>query len=87
MTMSIEFKAPMRHIDMKNAIGIYSCGSFLQDPLGRYNSYVEVWTAPPENVDPKDMSWREKQRCIAISNQTALSLPFDLQTKPSKGRV
>ena len=80
MVMTIEFKFPIRHVsDMKNVIGMYSFGSHLQEPLGRYNHTVEVWTAPPADQDPNDHSWREKQKCLAVSSQTSFSLPFESQ--------
>ena len=80
--MSIEFKFPIRHLkDLKNTIGMYSCGAFIQDPLGRFNSTVEVWTAPPRGEDNSDSNWREKQRCIALANLVSLSLPFSAQGK------
>ncbi|KAL5513605.1 hypothetical protein ACEPAH_4004 [Sanghuangporus vaninii] len=89
LTLSIEFKAPVR-IDTQtgSTLGLYSVGRFLQDPLGRHETIVEVWTAPSgEASEPDDGSWREKQRCLATAVQTALCIPYEQQSKGMKSRV
>ncbi|KLO14787.1 hypothetical protein SCHPADRAFT_902928 [Schizopora paradoxa] len=87
MQLSIEFKAPLpRRGDRRysaNTVGLYSIGRFMQDPSGRHDSYVEVWTAPGDASKPGS-NWREEQRCLAISSQMALTIPLEANFKRSK---
>jgi hypothetical protein len=91
MTLAIEFKFPIPTSGdhAKRTVGIYSTGRFLNDPQGRHDAYVEVWTAPSEigEGEPK-LGWRDSQRCLAISTQMALTMPISfnksLQDRRSK---
>ncbi|EJD00219.1 uncharacterized protein FOMMEDRAFT_30863 [Fomitiporia mediterranea MF3/22] len=89
LTMTIEFKAPIRlHLHTQHTLGLYSLGRFLQDPLGRHETYVEVWTAPSDNASSsnKDL-WREEQVCLAVATQTALCIPYESQSKSLKAKA
>jgi hypothetical protein len=81
--MSIEFKAPIpkpgnpRHCPQ--TVAIYNRGKFIDDPLMRHESYLEIWTGPPVEVDEKGVpkpvltaEWRQHQRCLAVSHQTSI---------------
>ncbi|KAH8109376.1 hypothetical protein DFH11DRAFT_1691196 [Phellopilus nigrolimitatus] len=84
LTLSIEFKTPLRLYDFDpqqsfshDTVGLYSLGRFMQDPLGRRETYVEV----------KGEDWREKQQCLAIATQTAICVPYETQIVTMKVRV
>lgn len=103
VTLSIQFYAPIPHATATSAhrpssdrsVGVWSSGKFIQDPQGRHDVYVEVWTAP-EDVGAAVGSdgsiregvvkegWRQEQRCLAIAHQMALVLPMEVNTR--KGR-
>lgn len=105
VTLSIQFYAPVPRVTDTSAlspssdrsVGVWSSGRFVQDPQGRHDVYVEVWTAPGDvgaAVGPdgtiregvvKD-GWRQEQRCLAIAHQMALVLPMEVNTrKGNKG--
>ncbi|EJD03390.1 uncharacterized protein FOMMEDRAFT_20492 [Fomitiporia mediterranea MF3/22] len=64
-------------------VGIYSSARFMSE--GRHDAYVEIWTAPStigsanpgSRVESEkiDAEWREKQVCLAIATQMALTIP------------
>lgn len=85
MQLSIEFKAPIPRRDDRrysaNTVGLYSLGRFMQDPSGRHDAYVEVWTAPGDASAP---NWREEQRCLAVSSQMGLTIPLEANYRRSK---
>jgi len=60
-------------------VGLYSSGRFLNDPQGRHDAYVEVWTAPC-NIGEGEMvrGWRDEQVCLAVSTQMALTIPMEV---------
>ncbi|KAG2066308.1 hypothetical protein BDR04DRAFT_1130050 [Suillus decipiens] len=79
--MTIEFKArvPSSQDHASRTVGLYSESRFLTDPHGRHNARVEVWTAPSAiGQGNLEAGWRDKQYCIAVVDQMALTLPMDL---------
>ncbi|KAG2039529.1 thioesterase-like superfamily-domain-containing protein [Suillus americanus] len=81
VTMTVEFKAriPSSQDYASRTVGLYSESHFLTDPHGRHNAHVEVWTAPSAIGQGKlEAGWRDKQYCIAVVDQMALTLPMDL---------
>ncbi|KAG1882656.1 thioesterase-like superfamily-domain-containing protein [Suillus subluteus] len=81
VTMTVEFKAriPSSQDYASRTVGLYSESRFLTDPHGRHNAHVEVWTAPSAMGQGKlEAGWRDKQYCIAVVDQMALTLPMDL---------
>ncbi|KAG1790290.1 thioesterase-like superfamily-domain-containing protein [Suillus plorans] len=81
VTMTVEFKAriPSSQDYASRTVGLYSESRFLTDPHGRHNARVEVWTAPSAIGQGKlEAGWRDKQYCIAVVDQMALTLPMDL---------
>ncbi|KAL5528088.1 hypothetical protein ACEPAF_7224 [Sanghuangporus sanghuang] len=66
-------------------VGIYASSRFMTE--GRHDEYVEVWTAPSiiGSCSPVDPTWRDKQVCLAISTQMALTIPWE--NSPRKGRL
>jgi hypothetical protein len=82
MTLSIEFKFPIPSPSLDHSsrtIGVYSCGRFINDPQGRQDLGVELWTAP-SNIGEGEPGegWRDKQVCLAISTQMALTIPMEV---------
>ena len=75
--MSIEFKAPLSMLDgerySRQSVGLYQVGRFMQDPLGRHDASVEIWSAPARYDGTG--TWRSEQRCLAISTQMACTVP------------
>ena len=86
MVMTIEFKFPIPKPSSEDhsprTVAIFSAGKFINDPQGRHDVYVEVWTAPSDIGDgiEKD-NWKETQRCLAVSTQMALLLPAEVNKK------
>lgn len=81
MTLAMEFKFPIPTSGeyAKRTVGLYSTGRFMNDPQGRHDAYVEVWTAPSEIGEGKiTPRWRDSQRCLAIATQMALTLPIEV---------
>lgn len=90
--MTIEFKAPIDLISFaEKTFGLYSVGRFFQEPLGRHETMVEVWTSPRSETGAESetghKAWRENQRCLAIATQTALCIPFEAQMKTMRSKV
>ncbi|THH30424.1 hypothetical protein EUX98_g3764 [Antrodiella citrinella] len=86
MVMTLEFKFPVPKPSSTDyssrTVAVFSSGKFMNDPQGRHDVYVEVWTAPSdigEGVVKDD--WKETQRCLAVSTQMALLLPMDVNKK------
>lgn len=80
--MVLEFKVKLDSLHAQRTLGLWSTGKFMQD--GRHDNSVEVWTAPCEFGDkdakvPED--WRDKQHCLLISTQMALTLPLSVNEK------
>ncbi|KAI0301133.1 thioesterase-like superfamily-domain-containing protein [Multifurca ochricompacta] len=85
VTMSMEFMAPIPR--GTRTIGVFGSGRFIENPQGRHDFYAEVWTAPA-NITDKDAelpeNWREGQRCLGVSHQMALVIPFEGEHKKGK---
>lgn len=81
MTLAIEFKSPIpapSDIHASRTVGLYSSGRFLNDPQGRHDVYVEVWTAPCNLGEGKEVDgWRDNQVCLAVATQMALTIPME----------
>jgi hypothetical protein len=78
MTLTIEFKFPIPSTMelAKRTVGLYSCSRYINQPQGRHDAFVEVWTAPSNIGEGKEEAgWRKKQLCLAISTQMALVIP------------
>jgi len=86
IVMTLEFKFPIPKPSSTDhssrTVAIFSSGKFINDPQGRHDTYVEVWTAPSDigKGVVKD-GWKESQRCLAVSTQMALLLPMDVNRK------
>ena len=75
---------------------MWTSGKFVQDPQGRHDVYVEVWTAPgdigtaiEEDGKVKEIvreDWRQEQRCLAVSHQMALVLPMEVNERKGRKR-
>lgn len=51
-------------------------------PQGRHDAYVEIWTAPSNIGEGKEVDgWREEQVCLAISTQMALVVSMDVNAR------
>lgn len=82
MTLAIEFKSPIPRPSALHAartVGLYSSGRFLDDPQGRHDAYVEVWTAPSNIGEGEEIEgWRDNQVCLAVATQMALTIPIEI---------
>jgi len=81
MVFNIDFKFPIPRSSSDRAdrtVGLYSSGSFINDPQGRHTQYTEVWTAPC-NIGEGEIvdGWRDKQVCLATSMQMAIVIPVE----------
>ncbi|KAF8586838.1 hypothetical protein K439DRAFT_1631280 [Ramaria rubella] len=82
MVFSLEYKAGITDDPAfsKHTVGLYSCSRFMHE--GRHDVYVEIWTAPGgigEGVE--EDGWRDKQVCIGIAHQMALTVPSTVNTR------
>ncbi|ESK95191.1 hypothetical protein Moror_1009 [Moniliophthora roreri MCA 2997] len=78
MTMTLEFKFPLPPTSSNRTFGLYTNCRFINDPRGRHDIYVEVWSAPCNLGEGKaEEGWKEKQVCLAVSTQTALIIPME----------
>lgn len=87
--MTIEFKFPIPKLDDPNhsqrTVAIYSSGKFMNDPQSRHDAYVEVWTAPSNIGEGEEKDgWKEHQRCLAVSTQMAILVPFAVNEKRAR---
>lgn len=88
--MTIEFKAPLSLLKddaySPNTVGLYTLGRFIQEPNGRHDTYVEIWTSPSEkpNTVQDKSDWRVRQRCLAVTHQTAVCIPYEATVKKSR---
>ncbi|KZV66864.1 hypothetical protein PENSPDRAFT_654572 [Peniophora sp. CONT] len=83
ITMSVEFKFPIpRGTDLRT-LGAFSSMRFVNDPHGRHDVYVELWTAPGEigSGEPPANGWREGQRCLAVAHQMAMLMPYEVNLR------
>jgi hypothetical protein len=90
ITMAIEFKSPIPTSSeyASRTVGVYQRGNFMNEPQGRHEAYVEIWTAP-SNIGEGEarVNWRERQVCLAVSTQMALTLPMQVNlTRPSSAQ-
>ena len=85
MTLAVDFKVPIRNLTSEHShqtAGLYSSGRFINDPQGRHDIYVEVWSAPSKIGEGiPEPGWRDKQICLAIATQMALTLPMEVNLK------
>lgn len=85
MTLAVEFKHPIPPPSSSHAdrnVALYSLGRFLNHPQSRHDEYVEVWTAP-SNIGEGEPTkgWRDKQICLAVATQMALTVPMEVNIK------
>jgi len=88
MTLAIEFKSPIpppSKFHASRTVGIYSSGKFINDPQGRHDAYVEVWSAPCNIGEGTEVEgWREHQVCLAVATQMALTIPMEVNHERAK---
>jgi len=89
VVMSLEFKSPISRssaVHSPQTVGVFMSSKFINDPQGRHDTYVEVWSAPGDIADGKRVKegWREEQRCLLVSHQMGLVLPMEVNER--KGR-
>jgi len=92
MTLSIEFKNKIpspSSVHADRTVGLYSFGRFITAPQGRHDVYVEVWTAPSNIGEGRDVSdnWRDDQVCLAVATQMALTLPMEVNERLGKANT
>jgi len=84
ITMTVEFKARIPSSDnySTRTIGLYSESRFQNDPDGRHNARVEIWTAPSQ-IGQGDVAkgWRNHQYCVAVADQMALVFPVEVNIR------
>ncbi|KAF8908856.1 hypothetical protein CPB84DRAFT_1766159 [Gymnopilus junonius] len=88
ITLSIEFKnkIPPTSSHSSRTVGLYSLGRFMTPPQGKHDAYVEVWSAPTNIGEGEEVdNWRDRQVCLAIATQMALTLPMEVNKKKGQG--
>ncbi|EPQ54419.1 hypothetical protein GLOTRDRAFT_139013 [Gloeophyllum trabeum ATCC 11539] len=89
LTLSIEFKFPIPTSQeyARRTVGVHARGRYINNPQGRHETVVEVWSAPTnigEDYGQIPQDWREKQRCLAVSSQMALIVPMALNLRKAE---
>ncbi|KAF8317549.1 thioesterase-like superfamily-domain-containing protein [Cantharellus anzutake] len=90
LVLNLEFKLSLSSLPgyiSPTTFGVFSVGRFIWQ--GRHEVRSEVWTSPSEigtggRVDP---DWREKQFCVAIATQMALSIPIEVNKRKAKSNL
>lgn len=92
MTLSIEFRYPLpipesgKYAD--RTVGVYSTGYFMHNPSGRHDVYTEVWSAPSNIGEGREVKgWRDDQRCLATLTQMALVVPMEINLAKAKASL
>lgn len=81
LTVEFKSKVPKSAGFAARTTGIYATSRFLFD--GRHDELVEVWTAPSaigETSCEVDPNWKDKQVCLVLSTQMALTIPVNAST-------
>ncbi|KAI0317609.1 thioesterase-like superfamily-domain-containing protein, partial [Amylostereum chailletii] len=84
VTLSVEFKAPISRGAAvgKRTVGVTMGTRFVQDPQGRHDLNVELWTVPVDIGEGEvKEGWREEQRCLAIARHMTLTVPVKRKGK------
>ncbi|KAK0441679.1 thioesterase-like superfamily-domain-containing protein [Armillaria borealis] len=85
MVITLEFKFPIPPPSKDHAsrtVGMFWRGNFINDPQGRHETYVELWSAPSDIGEGIEVDgWRDNQVCLAVANQMSLSLPMEVNLK------
>ena len=88
MTWSVTFygKIPPRSEDRSDrTTGMYAHATSMVDPDGRQLLVTEWWTAPGDVGQGKvEEGWREKQVCLASSEQVAIVVPLEVEQKKTQ---
>ena len=89
VTMSVQFCARIprgSENHSQHTVGTFTSGRFIDEPMGRHDIYVEVWTAPSDLEDGKQPKegWREEQRCLVVAHQMALTVPMEVNERKRK---
>ncbi|KAA1474691.1 hypothetical protein DENSPDRAFT_804531 [Dentipellis sp. KUC8613] len=86
IVMSLEFRAPLPREGgslSTRTLGIMMASRFMNAPQSRHDISVELWTAPGEIGEGKELreGWREEQRCLLVAHQMALIVPAAVNVK------
>ena len=85
MVMTLEFKSPVPKLTdahtSSRRVAIFTQSRFMNEPGARHDAYIEVWTAPSDDVDTTGDDWKAHQRCLAVSTQMALVVPAAVNLK------
>jgi len=88
MTWTITFygKIPPRSKDRSDTTtGLYTRAESMVDPDSRQLLVTEWWTAPSDLAQGKvEEGWRERQVCLASSEQVAIVIPPEAQRKKTQ---
>lgn len=88
MTWTVTFygKIPPRSKDRSDTTtGLYTHAKSMVDPDSRQLLVTEWWTAPSNLGEGKvEEGWRERQVCLASSEQAAIVIPPDAERKKIK---
>lgn len=87
MVMTLEFKFPIPATAADRTVGIFTSGTFINDPRGRHDTYVEVWSAPSdigEGETAVRKGWRDQQVCLAVASQMALTVSAEVNMRRAR---
>lgn len=95
IVMTLEFKFPLPkptdpHTSQRT-VAVFTQSKFINEPNARHDMIIELWTAPSDVGDdavPVDDSWKEHQRCLAVSTQMTLVTHASVNRKQgAKGKL
>ncbi|KAJ7765752.1 thioesterase-like superfamily-domain-containing protein [Mycena metata] len=76
LSLALEYKTPIpppSSMHASRTIGVYIVSGFPSEPQMRFNTFVEMWTAPSNIGEGAPVEgWRDGQVCLAIATQTQL---------------
>jgi hypothetical protein len=88
LTLTMQWLAPIPRDEdgfARATIGLLSVHSFVSRPDGRHEERVEIWTAPAAIGEAcegeADGAWRDKQVCLCVASQMALTLDGAVNAK------
>jgi len=88
MTWTVKFygRIPPRSKDRTDTTtGLYTHAKSMVDPDSRTLLVTEWWTAPSNLAEGKvEEGWREKQVCLASSEQVAMNIPLAAEQKRTR---
>ena len=90
LAITYEFKHRVPTLGTPNihprTVGLYVRTGIMVE--GRHDVFAEVWTAPcgiGDSTAVVDSDWRDRQVCLMVANQIAMTMPGSVNSAKGKG--